>query len=388
MKVIRDLIYHSQGPLTSELQLAPGGHGLGQLPKDRRPDATVTSICGYCSTGCGLKLHLRDGEALGLTPAPGYPVNLGMACPKGWEALDALDSPSRGLNPILDGDAVSWTAALEAFCTRFKAVQQEHGPASVAFLSTGQIPIEEMAYLGVLAKFGMGMVHGDGNTRQCMATAATAYKQSFGFDAPPYSYQDFSESDVLVFVGANPCIAHPIMWERVCHNPQHPDIIVIDPRLTETATPSSNTIAAPAPSARSRSTNSPRRMNSGSVIAKPTTSRPKSSRSSRSPTTPTAVAKSRATTNASPSTAPSTPSLAARTAPWWLSRARGDGCSDLILDVPFAAGLNVGQHLPLCRAAEPRMNANGQESRPQMVRATNSLDISRSAMHWRVSWQR
>lgn len=55
----------------------------------------------------------------------------------------------------------------------------------------------------------MGMIHGDGNTRQCMATAVAAYKESFGFDAPPFTYADFEESDVLVFIGANPCIAHP-----------------------------------------------------------------------------------------------------------------------------------------------------------------------------------
>ncbi len=92
-----------------------------------------------------------------------------------------------------------------------------------------------MAFLGALAKFGMGMLHGDGNTRQCMATAVVAYKQSFGFDAPPYTYADFEESDVIVLVGSNLCIAHPIMWERVMRNPHSPEIIVIDPRMTETA---------------------------------------------------------------------------------------------------------------------------------------------------------
>ena len=97
------------------------------------------------------------------------------------------------------------------------------------------MPTEEMALLGALAKFGMGMVHGDGNTRQCMATAVVAYKQAFGFDAPPYTYADFEESDVIVFVGANLCIAHPIMWQRVCKNQRKPEIIVIDPRQTETA---------------------------------------------------------------------------------------------------------------------------------------------------------
>ncbi len=92
-----------------------------------------------------------------------------------------------------------------------------------------------MALLGCLAKFGMGMKHGDGNTRQCMATAVTAYNESFGFDAPPFSYEDFELSDCLIFVGANPCVAHPILWERVLRNRQNPVIYVIDPRKTETA---------------------------------------------------------------------------------------------------------------------------------------------------------
>ncbi|HKQ71540.1 MAG TPA: molybdopterin oxidoreductase family protein, partial [Polyangiaceae bacterium] len=118
---------------------------------------------------------------------------------------------------------------------RFKAIQEKHGPAAVAWLGTGQMVTEELAFLGALGKFGMRMVHGDGNTRQCMATSAVAYKQAFGFDAPPFTYQDFEESDVIVLVGSNLCIAHPIMWERVCRNPNRPAIVVIDPRRTETA---------------------------------------------------------------------------------------------------------------------------------------------------------
>jgi assimilatory nitrate reductase catalytic subunit len=38
-----------------------------------------------------------------------------------------------------------------------------------------------------------------------------------------------------VFVGSNLCIAHPILWQRVLRNPHRPEIIVIDPRKTETA---------------------------------------------------------------------------------------------------------------------------------------------------------
>ena len=236
----KNLLHAKDGPLTRELLLTPGAFGLGRVPARLAPDQKTTMICGFCSTGCGLDVHLKDGQALNLSPSPDYPVNLGMACPKGWEALTPLRAPDRATTPLYKTPGgklrpVTWPEALEAFCTRMKAIQAQHGPASVAWLGTGQIPMEELAFLGALGKFGMGMVHGDGNTRQCMATAATAYKQAFGFDAPPFTYADFEESDVIVLFGSNLCIAHPIMWERICRNPNRPAIVVVDPRKTETA---------------------------------------------------------------------------------------------------------------------------------------------------------
>ena len=237
---VKGILYDRAGTLTRELLREPGGFGLGQVPSRLKPDSTTTAVCGFCSTGCGLDIHLKDGQAINLSPAKDYSVNLGMACPKGWEALTPLRAKDRAVYPLVRDEKgnmrrVDWSVALETFVRRTRAVQAKHGPESVAFISTGQIPSEEMAALGVLAKFGMGMVHGDGNTRQCMATAVVSYKQSFGFDAPPYTYEDFQESDVIVLVGSNLCIAHPIMWERICKNPHSPEIVVIDPRKTETA---------------------------------------------------------------------------------------------------------------------------------------------------------
>jgi anaerobic selenocysteine-containing dehydrogenase len=239
--MISGILKQHNGPLTRDLVLGPGDFGLGMVPVRLKPAGTTTSICGYCATGCQLKLHLDgEGRAINLSPQAGYPVNLGMACPKGWQALDPLDAPDRATVPLLRDEsgklvATDWPTALERFTTTLKSLRELHGPESVAFLSTGQIPFEEMALLGCLFKFGMGFIHGDANTRQCMATAVTAYKQSFGFDAPPYTYKDFEESDVIVLIGSNLCIAHPILWQRVMMNQRQPKIILIDPRATETA---------------------------------------------------------------------------------------------------------------------------------------------------------
>jgi assimilatory nitrate reductase catalytic subunit len=232
MKFVLDRFVQRDGVRTADLKRS--GSPAGSNAPEELP---VRSICGFCATGCSLTIH---PHAFRIEPTVGYPVNLGAGCPKGWEALTPLRSPDRMTSPLVRDELgnlreATWEQAAKLFCDRFRDVQHRHGAASVAFLSTGQIATEEMALLGAFAKFEMGMVHGDGNTRQCMATSAVAYKESFGFDAPPFTYADLEESDVIVLIGSNLCIAHPILWERVARNPHSPEIVVIDPRRTETA---------------------------------------------------------------------------------------------------------------------------------------------------------
>ena len=66
---IAALLHAHDGPLTQELVRKPGGFGLGQVPARLAPDATTTAVCGFCSTGCGLEIHLNNGEAINLSPS-------------------------------------------------------------------------------------------------------------------------------------------------------------------------------------------------------------------------------------------------------------------------------------------------------------------------------
>src|SRR6476659_1745395 len=136
------LLHQKSGPLTQELVRQPGGFGLGQVPVRLAPDATTTAVCGFCSTGCGLEIHLRNGEAINLSPARDYSVNRGMACPKGWEALTPLAAPDRATQPLVRSASgklqpATWDEAIGAMVSRFKAIADAHGPQAVAFLGTG-----------------------------------------------------------------------------------------------------------------------------------------------------------------------------------------------------------------------------------------------------------
>lgn len=198
----------------------------------------VKTTCSYCSVGCNFDVHVEDNKIVKMMPAH-HVVNEGKSCPKGFNLDSAMINDQRLLSPLIKDEngnfqKTNWDNAIDSFTSRLKKVQEKYGRDAAAFISTGQLPTQEMAILGAVGRIGMG-IHGDGNTRQCMASAVVGYKQAFGFDAPPFTYADISESDCVVLVGANPVVAHPIIWNHFKKNPHNPHLIVIDPRKTQTA---------------------------------------------------------------------------------------------------------------------------------------------------------
>lgn len=198
----------------------------------------IQSTCNYCSIACNLDFHVEDDHIVKVVPTVGYPVNNGFCCIKGLN-LDKQNTKYH--NPVLplirdeegNMNQISWDEAFKYFASRINEIQDKYGKESFAFISTGQLATEEMALIGHIGRNYLGG-NGDGNTRLCMATSVVSYKQSFGFDAPPYTLHDLEVSDVIIFVGANPVVAHPILWGRVKNNPGA-KIITIDPRRSETA---------------------------------------------------------------------------------------------------------------------------------------------------------
>ncbi|XZI93085.1 nitrate reductase [Clostridium perfringens] len=198
----------------------------------------IQSTCNYCALACNLDFYTEDGKIKRVVPTPHYPINKGFSCIKGLNLDKQCTKFNGSKKPLLkmkDGErkAIEWKEAFDLFASKMTAIQEKYGKESVAYISTGQLPTEEMALLGHVGRSYMG-INGDGNTRLCMASAVVAYKQSFGFDAPPYTLKDLELSDTIFFIGANPVIAHPIAWGRVRKN-KDAKIITIDPRKSETA---------------------------------------------------------------------------------------------------------------------------------------------------------
>ncbi|WP_455541957.1 molybdopterin oxidoreductase family protein [Intestinibacter sp.] len=200
----------------------------------------IQSTCNFCAIDCNLDFYVEDNKIVKVIPTKGYPVNNGFSCIKGI-SLDKQQTTVKCSqlpkikNKNNELEQVSWDEAFKYVADKILDIQAKYGPESMAGISTGQLTMEEFALFGHVMRNYL-KTNVDGNTRLCMATSVVAHKQSFGFDSPPFTLKDAELSDTIIFIGANPVIAHPILWGRVKQN-KIPDkkVIVIDPRKSETA---------------------------------------------------------------------------------------------------------------------------------------------------------
>ncbi|WP_283649217.1 molybdopterin oxidoreductase family protein [Clostridium butyricum] len=198
----------------------------------------VQSTCNFCALDCNIDFYVEDNKIVKVVPTKGYPVNDGFSCIKGL-SLDKQQTVVKGskLPKVRQKDGsfktMEWDDTFKYVADKFIEIKEKYGSESIAGISTGQLTLEEFALLGHVMRNHL-KANLDGNTRLCMATAVVAHKQSYGFDSPPYTLNDVELSDTVILIGANPVVAHPILWDRIRSNKKK-KLIVIDPRKSETA---------------------------------------------------------------------------------------------------------------------------------------------------------
>ncbi|WP_127793916.1 bifunctional nitrate reductase/sulfite reductase flavoprotein subunit alpha [Agromyces sp. LHK192] len=219
-----------------------------------RPVAgTTRTVCSYCGVGCGMTVTTAEvgavdasGRALlGVTRVAGdkaHPTNSGRLCTKGATHGDLLAAPGRMttafVRPTRDEAAVPvpLATAVDEAGRRLRAIIDEHGPDSVAVYVSGQMSTEAQYLSNKLVKGYLRGLHIESNSRLCMASAGTGYKQSLGADGPPGSYEDFDLADLFFVIGSNTADCHPILFLRMAERlKQGAKLIVVDPRRTPTA---------------------------------------------------------------------------------------------------------------------------------------------------------
>ena len=201
----------------------------------------TSTTCMRCAVGCG---HIQRGSDIsnGIAAVRGdaaHPVNNGQACKRGID--ESKDPGGEWLNqPMVrqDGElrSTTWDVAL------FTAIQGikdgiAGDPDGLGVIGSGQQTNEAAYALGKLARGGVGTRFYDANTTLCMASAVNAYYDAFGSDAPPCTYEDIPDAQTHIVWGANPAVAHPVMFQWIEGSARDDDseLIVVDPVESETA---------------------------------------------------------------------------------------------------------------------------------------------------------
>jgi assimilatory nitrate reductase catalytic subunit len=207
--------------------------------------ATVASVCCYCGTGCGIRVHTLNDRVVGVSGDPAHPSSRGSLCSKG---LALADTVRRDATRVLKAQwrpsreearqDVPLDAALDTAAARLAAIITEHGPDAVGFYLSGQLLTEDYAVFNKMARALVGTNNVDTNSRLCMSSAVAGYKKTLGADAPPACYEDLDLADTVFIAGANVAYAHPVLFRRLEAARQarpHMKVVVVDPRRTDTA---------------------------------------------------------------------------------------------------------------------------------------------------------
>ncbi len=106
---------------------------LGLTPEEaaaqelRTKGATeTTTICPYCSVGCGLIVHTKDGKVINAEGDPDHPISEGTLCSKGQSLYQIVNNPKRLTKPryraagATEWKEVEWGWALDEIAKRVK----------------------------------------------------------------------------------------------------------------------------------------------------------------------------------------------------------------------------------------------------------------------------
>ena len=103
----------------------------------------TSTICCYCSGGCGTIVSVRDGKLINIEGDPDHPINRGGLCSKGASQFavntiykdttgEAVINPNRLTKPMVrragsaKWDELSWDQAIDEIAKRIKKTRDEN----------------------------------------------------------------------------------------------------------------------------------------------------------------------------------------------------------------------------------------------------------------------
>lgn len=187
MRFTRRKFIKLAGAGVASIPLAKLGFDLGEVKAHAaglKMEGTkeVISICPFCSVGCHILVHVRNGEVVNTEGDADYPVSEGALCAKGAAMLSMGDKKHRVTKPLYRApysdrwEEKSWDWMLQTIAKRVKETrdrdfirynykgQEVNRVESIFQLGTSQMDNEECALSHQFLR-GLGVVYMDHQAR-------------------------------------------------------------------------------------------------------------------------------------------------------------------------------------------------------------------------------
>ena len=193
------------------------------------PDLTVDSVCPYCGVGCQLTYSIKDDKIVAVNGRDG-PANKGRLCVKGRYGFDYVNSDERLTTPLIRRDDVAksdslpfdpsnplthfrpatWEEALDKAAEGFVKIRERDGAKALAGFGSAKGSNEEAYLVQKMVRAGFGTNNVDHCTRLCHASSVAALMENIGSGAVTASFSEARNAEVIIVIGANPTVNHPV----------------------------------------------------------------------------------------------------------------------------------------------------------------------------------
>ena len=198
------------------------------------------TTCAYCGVGCSFKAEMKGNEVVRMVPYKDGKANHGHSCVKGRFAWGYASHKDRMLNPMIrkkisdPWQEVSWDEAISYAASEFRRIQAKHGKDSIGGITSSRCTNEETYLVQKLVRAAFGNNNVDTCARVCHSPTGYGLKQTLGESAGTQTFDSVMHADVIVVIGANPAVAHPVFASQMKRRLREgAKLIVIDPRTTE-----------------------------------------------------------------------------------------------------------------------------------------------------------
>lgn len=196
------------------------------------------TVCTYCGVGCNLEVATKGDKVLSIQAPVDAEVNNAHTCLKGRYAFKFYNHPDRLRTPMIRTNGhfeeATWEEAYDHIAENLKRIKKDHGPDSIAGISSARCTNEENYLMQKFIRAVIGTNNIDCCARVCHSPTAWGMQKSFGTGAATNSVEDLEYTDCILIIGANPTQGHPVTGAKIKQRLMKGVTgIVIDPRKIE-----------------------------------------------------------------------------------------------------------------------------------------------------------